>query len=66
MPVQFVTGQRYLLVTVDDSLYEGTIVSSENGVLTMELTEDSDFFVTGDIVTIFIDKIIAFRQVTSA
>ncbi len=57
-----VTGQRYKIVTVDDSLYIGDVISVDADFITVKLTGDSDFFNIGDTVTIFRNKITTYHQ----
>ncbi|HEX2954612.1 MAG TPA: hypothetical protein VHR47_11610 [Bacillota bacterium] len=69
MALSFVIGALYDILASDDSVFTGRVnvvdqtdINAPVTAVTMQLTEDTDPFVTGDVVTIYTNQIIAFKQ----
>lgn len=59
----FIPTLIYEILTVDDSLFQGIANSITESTVTMQLTTDSTYFFTNEVVTIYLDQIIVFQEV---
>lgn len=59
----FILTRIYEILTVDDELFFGIVGGITERTVTLQLTTDSVFFFTNDVVTIPINQIIVFHEV---
>ncbi len=53
----------YQILTTDDSLYSGMVNQTTGDEVTLQLTTESDYFFTDDVVTLNLNQIIAYIEV---